>query len=118
MDALQASGAYSAISLDAPRTAAATDQNSGTLGDTLGIEAHDFERAENRATLERLCATLTARERDILRLRFEEDMTQAEIGAVIGVSQMQVSRIIRQTLEHLRTYAENLQHRDATRPAA
>ena len=41
----------------------------------------------------------------MLRLRFEEDLTQAEIGERIGVSQMQVSRIIRQSLSRLRTVA-------------
>jgi RNA polymerase sigma-B factor len=41
----------------------------------------------------------------VLRLRFEEDLTQAEIGDRIGVSQMQVSRIIRQSLSRLRTVA-------------
>jgi RNA polymerase sigma-B factor len=42
----------------------------------------------------------------VLRLRFEEDMTQAEIGAIIGVSQMQVSRIIRRALERLRALSD------------
>jgi RNA polymerase sigma-B factor len=46
------------------------------------------------------------REREVLRMRFEQDMTQVEIGAVVGVSQMQVSRIIRQALQRLREAAE------------
>jgi RNA polymerase sigma-B factor len=49
--------------------------------------------------------SITPREREVLRLRFEEDLTQAEIGEQIGVSQMQVSRIIRQALGRLRSYA-------------
>jgi RNA polymerase sigma-B factor len=49
---------------------------------------------------------VTPRERDVLRMRFEQDMTQAEIGAIIGVSQMQVSRIIRQAIARLRTAAD------------
>ena len=48
---------------------------------------------------------VTPREREVLRLRFEEDLTQAEIGERIGVSQMQVSRIIRQSIARLRTVA-------------
>ena len=48
---------------------------------------------------------MTPREREVLRLRFEEDLTQAEIGERIGVSQMQVSRIIRQSIARLRTVA-------------
>lgn len=51
-----------------------------------------------------MCA-LTAREREVLRLRFAEDLTQAEIGERVGVSQMHVSRIIRKALAQLRTVA-------------
>ena len=52
-----------------------------------------------------LCGDDVEREREVLRLRFVEDLTQAEIGARIGVSQMQVSRLIRQSLARLRTAA-------------
>ena len=48
---------------------------------------------------------LTEREREVLRLRFEEDLTQSEIGARMGVSQMHVSRIIRQCVARLRDEA-------------
>jgi RNA polymerase sigma-B factor len=48
---------------------------------------------------------LTEREREVLRLRFEEDLTQAEIGQRVGVSQMHVSRIIRQAIARLREAA-------------
>jgi RNA polymerase sigma-B factor len=43
----------------------------------------------------------------VLRLRFEEDLTQAEIGEIIGVSQMQVSRLIRQSVSRLRLAARS-----------
>jgi RNA polymerase sigma-B factor len=49
--------------------------------------------------------SITPREREVLHLRFAEDLTQAEIGERIGVSQMQVSRIIRQSVARLRAYA-------------
>jgi RNA polymerase sigma-B factor len=49
--------------------------------------------------------SITPREREVLHLRFAEDLTQAEIGERIGVSQMQVSRIIRQSVGRLRAYA-------------
>jgi RNA polymerase sigma-B factor len=95
LDAQPAGGSYRALSFDARGMASA-----------LGVEEDGFERAEDRATLQALMDLLPPREREILRLRFEEDMTQAEIGAVIGVSQMQVSRIIHSTLERLRVCAE------------
>jgi len=104
LEALQAGGAYRAVSFDAPRTGA--DDDAVTLGDSVGIDEHGFDRAEERATLAQLMATVTPRERDVLRMRFEQDMTQAEIGAVIGVSQMQVSRVIRQAIARLRAAAD------------
>jgi RNA polymerase sigma-B factor len=104
LEALQAGGAYRAMSFDAPRGAGSEDEVA-TLADTVGIDEDGFHRAEERATLEHLLSTITPRERDVLRMRFEEDMTQAEIGAVIGVSQMQVSRVIRQALTRLRAAA-------------
>ena len=103
LDALQAGGAYRALSFDAPRGHG--DENA-TLADSMGVGEHGFERAEDRATLDRLMRIVTDREREILHMRFEQDMTQAEIGEVIGVSQMQVSRVIRRALERLRSLAE------------
>ena len=103
LEALQAGGAYRALSFDAPR---GRDDDAATLADSMGVGEHGFERAEDRATLERLMRIVTDREREILHMRFELDMTQAEIGEVIGVSQMQVSRVIRRALERLRSLAE------------
>jgi RNA polymerase sigma-B factor len=102
LEAMEASGAYRATSLSAPRGG---EDQTDTLADTVGTEEHGYELAENRATLDSLMQTITAREREVLRLRFEEDLTQAEIGERIGVSQMQVSRLIRQSLSRLRSAA-------------
>jgi RNA polymerase sigma-B factor len=114
LEALQAGGAYRAVSFDAPRTGG--DEDVATVGDSVGIDEHGFDRAEERATIQQLMATVTPREREVLKMRFEQDMTQAEIGAVIGVSQMQVSRVIRRALERLRNLAEGPTH--ATRDEA
>jgi RNA polymerase sigma-B factor len=103
LEALEASGAYKATSLESPR--GSEDESGDTLGDTLGTEEHGFALAEDRATIEHLMRSITPREREVLRLRFAEDLTQAEIGERIGVSQMQVSRIIRQSVGRLRAYA-------------
>jgi RNA polymerase sigma-B factor len=104
LEAMQAGGAYRAVSFDAPR-AGSGEEEVATLADSVGVDEDGFDRAEERATLEHLLTTITSRERDVLRMRFEKDMTQAEIGAVIGVSQMQVSRVIRQALSRLRAAA-------------
>jgi RNA polymerase sigma-B factor len=102
LEAMEASGAYRAASLSAPRGG---EQEGDTLADTVGTEEQGYDLAENRATLDRLMQTITPREREVLRLRFEEDLTQAEIGERIGVSQMQVSRLIRQSVSRLRAAA-------------
>lgn len=100
LEALEAMGAYRASSLDAPRST--RDEETETAAEALGSDDHGFDRAEERATLAPLMARISERERIVLRLRFGDDLTQAEIGARIGVSQMQVSRLIRQALARLR----------------
>jgi RNA polymerase sigma-B factor len=98
VDALQACDARDATSLDRPRSAG---EETVTMGDTLGGEDPAFERVEQAVTAERLMRRLDAREREILRLRFHEDLTQAEIGELVGCSQMHVSRLVRAALAKL-----------------
>jgi RNA polymerase sigma-B factor len=93
LEALQAQQGMRAASLDAPRSS--REDNDATLADAHGTLDPELARAEHRATLARLFERLDERERHVLRLRFEEDLTQEQIGARVGVSQMQVSRIIR-----------------------
>jgi RNA polymerase sigma-B factor len=100
LEALEAMGAYRASSLDAPRST--RDEETESAAEALGTNDGGFDRAEERATLEPLMDRISERERTVLRLRFGEDLTQAEIGERIGVSQMQVSRLIRQALVRLR----------------
>jgi RNA polymerase sigma-B factor len=107
LEALAAAGAYRAGSLDAPRGRAEHDEGD-SVGDALGVDEEGFDDAETRATLGPLLARISKRERLVLRLRFVEDMTQAEIGAEIGVSQMQVSRLIRQALARLRSVSDEV----------
>ena len=107
LEAMQAGGAYRAVSFEAPAGGAGED--AATLADSVGVDEEGFDRAEKRATLDALLEVVTSREREVLRMRFEEDMTQAEIGAAIGVSQMQISRIIRQAVQRLREAADERQ---------
>jgi RNA polymerase sigma-B factor len=112
LEAMEASSAYRATSLSTPRGG---EDQGDTLGDTVGTEERGYNLAENRATLDRLLQTITPREREVLRLRFEEDLTQTEISSRIGVSQMQISRIIRQSLVRLRM---DIERERASSPAA
>jgi RNA polymerase sigma-B factor len=102
LEAREAAGAYRAVSLDRPRD---EDDEGDGMTETFGAEDPGFRLAEDAATVESLMAVLTDREREVLRLRFVEDLTQSEIGARIGVSQMHVSRLIRQAVERLRDAA-------------
>jgi RNA polymerase sigma-B factor len=72
------------------------------LGDVLASEDDALDRSEDRLILERAFDTLSPRQRAILYLLFYEDLSQAEIGARLGISQMQVSRLSRAALERLR----------------
>ncbi len=99
LEALQARAGRGGVSLDAPRNG---DEEHPALQDTLGSVDDGFNTAEWRATLDSMMAGLPPRSHEVLRLRFERDLTQAQIGERVGISQMQVSRLIRQALAHMR----------------
>jgi RNA polymerase sigma-B factor len=99
VEALDASGAYRTASLDRP---VGQEQEGASLGDMLGQEDPAFERTVDREVLRGLVAELGERDKRILLLRFFRGMTQQEIGEELGVSQMQVSRLIAQLLARLR----------------
>ena len=104
LEALEAAVAYDAISLEAPRPG---EESDGTqYGETLGDDDERFELIELGATIAPTLKALPERDRLVLHLRFVEDLTQSEIAARIGVSQMHVSRLIRRALTRLRTVAE------------
>jgi RNA polymerase sigma-B factor len=76
-----------------------------SLADTLGEEDRELAGADRGITLQAWLAELPEREREILRRRFEEDLTQREIAEQFGISQMHVSRLLRRSLERLRARA-------------
>ena len=105
LEALDARAAYRATSLDTPL--AGGDEDAGdSLGDVVGTIDQGFQRAEQRAELGSLMRSLTRTERAVVRLRFEQDLTQSEIGARLGISQMQVSRVLRRSITKLRSSAD------------
>jgi RNA polymerase sigma-B factor len=99
LEAMEAATAYEAVSLDAPRPGG--EEESWTLAESLADDEEGYERVEIGETLRGTLEALPARERLILRLRFEEDLTQAEIAERVGVSQMHVSRLLRRSLDRL-----------------
>jgi RNA polymerase sigma-B factor len=100
LDALETSAAHHSASLDAPRED--RDDESGSLVDLFGQEDRRYELVEETTTISVAARELSARERRVLALRFAGDMTQTQIADEIGVSQMQVSRILRRALTRLR----------------
>ena len=101
LDAKQAADTQFGRSLDEP---AFTDGDS-SLVETLGREDQDLTGADHALAMKGWVAELPQRQREILRLRFEEDLTQREIADRVGISQMHVSRLLRRSLERLRVMA-------------
>jgi RNA polymerase sigma-B factor len=100
LEGLESANAYSTLSLDAG------DSGSGDepmpVSETLGVEDEGLEGVEYRESLKPMLEQLPAREKKILMLRFFKNMTQSEIAAEVGISQMHVSRLLARTLAQLR----------------
>jgi RNA polymerase sigma-B factor len=99
LEGLESSQAYSAISLDAPDLG---DDDNSTMSNSLGEMDQALEGVEYRESLKPLLEQLPPREKRILLLRFFANMTQSQIAAELGISQMHVSRLITRTLAQLR----------------
>jgi RNA polymerase sigma-B factor len=103
LTAMEAGQAYEAVSLDAHRSA----DEGNTFADSVGSEDERFELVEYEAAIAPTLKALPKRDQLVLHLRFVEDLTQSQIAEQIGVSQMQVSRLIRRALARLRAVAES-----------
>lgn len=101
LEGLEAAGAYRSASLDEVLTA--DDDSSGqTVAGALGEADASLDQVEYRESLRPLLESLPERERTILKLRFFGNLTQTQIAAQVGISQMHVSRLLAQTLTRLR----------------
>jgi RNA polymerase sigma-B factor len=98
LEALEVGSAYSALSLDA---GPGSDDDNDPM-DTIGAVDAEFDRSEDRVTLSPALQRLPDREREILRMRFEEGLPQTQIAERVGLSQMHVSRLIRRSLATMR----------------
>jgi len=98
LEALEAGSAYAPASLSVgPGVEGELDPM-----ETIGGEDEEFERTDDRASLEPALEGLPEREREILRMRFAEGLTQTQIAEKVGISQMHVSRLIRRSLDRMR----------------
>jgi RNA polymerase sigma-B factor len=98
LEAMEVGSAYSTVSLS---SGPGGEEELDPL-ETIGGEDVEFERSEHRAALEPALGRLAPREREILRMRFEEGLPQTQIAHRIGLSQMHVSRLIRKSLSIMR----------------
>jgi len=98
LDGLQVAEAYGTVSLDAP---VAGEEDASRL-DSIGDDDERLGLIDDQTTIFAAAKHLPQREREILYLRFGEDLTQSEIADRVGVSQMQVSRLLRRSLHRLR----------------
>ena len=101
LEAMHASQGHHAISLDAS-SSHGDGEEPAPLGERIGESDIGFDTVEYGAAIEPALKEISDRDREVLHLRFVEDMTQSEIADRVGVSQMHVSRILRSTLEKLR----------------
>jgi RNA polymerase sigma-B factor len=99
LEGLESANAYAAVSLDAPDIA---DDDSTAVSDSLGAVDDALEGVVYRESLKPLLERLPPREKNILMLRFFGNMTQSQIAADLGISQMHVSRLLARTLAQLR----------------
>ncbi len=106
LDGLVAANGYAAGSLDSPNEQSEDGPASGkarTVADTMGDTDPAIETVENLHALAPLIQELDDRERQIIEMRFGQEMTQSKIGEALGISQMHVSRLLARTLGKLRT---------------
>ena len=99
LEGLESANAYSTVSLDAPDSG---DEDAPAVADSLGMIDEALEGVEYRESLQPLLERLPPREKKILLLRFFGNMTQSQIAAELGISQMHVSRLLARTLAQLR----------------
>ncbi len=100
LEALEASRAFSPVRLDAPHPGDAQDADR-TLGDTIGAKDPHYGFVELGQALAPTVRALPPKQQTILKLRFIDDLSQSEIAEQVGISQMHVSRLLRQSLDRL-----------------
>ena len=102
-EAMESSSAYSAVPLEG---GGSDDEETPAVIDHYATVDQDLESTDDRIVLESAIADFSPREQEIIRMRFLEGMTQVEIAERLGISQVQVSRLLRRTLKHIQEKIE------------
>ena len=98
LEAMESSGAYSSVSLE---TSSSDEEDAPSVIDRYATEDQALVSADDRMVLEDAIREFSPREQDVIRMRFVEGLTQVEIAKRLGVSQVQVSRLLRRTLKRI-----------------
>jgi RNA polymerase sigma-B factor len=98
LEAMESSSAYSSVSLEGPAT---DDDDAPAIIDHYASVDQDLAASDDRMVVEDTVRNFSPREQEIVRMRFEDGLTQVEIAKRLGVSQVQVSRLLRRTLKKL-----------------
>ena len=98
LEALESASAYTALPLDTPT---GDDEDSPSLIDTYAAEDGELAATDDRMLIEEVLAGVPPREQEVIRMRFEQGLTQSEIAEKLGISQVQVSRLLRKTIAKL-----------------
>ena len=98
LEAMESSSAYSSVPLEA---GGAADDEAPSILDRYVSEDRDLAASDDRMAIEEAVRDFSPREQDIIRMRFIEGLTQVEIADKLGISQVQVSRLLRRTLKKL-----------------
>lgn len=99
LEAMESSGAYTSVSLEAGGTS--EDDEAPALIDRLGSVDEDLDASDDRMVIDDAIRDFSPREQEIVRMRFIDGLTQVEIAKRLGVSQVQVSRLLRRTLRKI-----------------
>ena len=99
LEAMESSSAYSSVSLEAPT--GSSEDDAPSILDRYASNDDDLDFTDDRLILEEAMESFSPRERQILEMRFKEGKTQVEIAEKLGISQVQVSRLLRKTLKKI-----------------
>lgn len=99
LEAMESSGAYTSVSLEAGGSS--DDDEAPALIDRFGTEDEDLAASDDRMIIDEAIKDFSPREQEIIRMRFIDGLTQVEIAKKLGVSQVQVSRLLRRTLRKI-----------------
>ncbi len=99
LEAMESSSAYSSVPLEG--TGQGADEDAPSIIDHYATEDEGLATSDDRMTIEDAIAGFTPREQDVMRMRFDQGMTQAEIAERLGISQVQVSRMLRKSLKQV-----------------